>query len=104
MDIEPRHIEPAADQLPDTLDVDVIVFPRERDGERGLYHDSTITLVKELRRQGVTARYEHPQESRGWIGEKALTPDVVSFFVGIASSAGWDGLWPSFGCGLQHER
>jgi len=74
---------------PDSIDVDVMVFPRETEGERGLYHDSVITLVKELREAGATASFQHPPEMREWIGEKALSPIEISFLIGIASNAGW---------------
>ena len=74
---------------PDSIDVDVMVFPRETEGERGLYHDSVITLVKELREAGATASFQHSPEMREWIGEKALSPIEISFLIGIASNAGW---------------
>lgn len=92
MDLEPKPLSDAPVPIPDEIDPDVIVLPREIQGDRGLYHDSTITLAKELRRRGITADYQHPPELRTWIGEKAFLPDVVSFFIGIASSAGWDGI------------
>ncbi len=92
MDLEPRPLSDAPVPVPDEIDTDVVVLPREIQGDRGLYHDSTVTLAKELRAQGITADYQHPPELRTWIGEKAFLPDVVSFFIGIASSAGWDGI------------
>jgi hypothetical protein len=46
--------------LPDELNADVVVFPREVEPDgRGLYHDTAITIVKEFRAEGVSAMYQH---------------------------------------------
>ena len=42
--------------LPDRLDVDVLVFPREAKDDIGLYQDSVITFAKELREEGENRR------------------------------------------------
>jgi hypothetical protein len=78
--------------LPDELPADVLILPREIDGDVGLYDDSVDTLAKELRSRGVTAVHRHEADSREWIGEKGIGPIVLSFIVGIASSAGWAGI------------
>jgi hypothetical protein len=87
--VQPDPIPPPPIPLPESMNVDVMVFPRETDGELGLYHDTVITLVKELRAAGATASFQHPPELREWIGEKHLSPDEISFLIGIASNAGW---------------
>jgi hypothetical protein len=89
MAVQPDPIPPPPIPIPDSIDVDVMVFPRETEGELGLYHDTVITLVKELRNAGATASFQHPPKLREWIGEKHLSPDEVSLLIGIASNAGW---------------
>ena len=72
--------------------MDVLVLPREiREGE-ALYHDTVLTLVKELRVEGATAAYQHGPDSRDWIGEKHLSPAEIEFFVAISAHAGWDAV------------
>jgi hypothetical protein len=77
------------DELPA---VDVLLLPREISDERGLYDDSVDTLAKEIRAFGVTADYQHDSSSRGWIGEKHVSPIVLDLIANILSMAGWNGL------------
>jgi hypothetical protein len=72
---------------------DVVVLPRETTEEgHGLYDDSVITLVKEFRALGVDASYQHDQDHRNWIGEKAVPLFAIDLIIGIASNAGWSAL------------
>jgi len=75
------------------METDVVVLPREFN-EQGtaLYDDSVLDLVKVLRADGVDAAFAHDTEHRSWIGEKSAEI-VISFIVGIASNAGWTGLY-----------
>ena len=76
-----------------SLEVEVIVLPREIDGEgRGVYHDSAVTLVKELAPFGVSAAYAHDQGERLFYGERNFSAGVVNWVIGIASSGGWAAL------------
>jgi len=97
------HVEPTEAPeipLPRDFDEDVVVLPREVDENgRGLYDDSALTIVKEFRAAGVTARYQHGQDNRTWIGEKSATALMVNFLIGISSNAGWDAL-----CWLLRRR
>jgi hypothetical protein len=79
--------------LPAIIETDVVVLPEEvgEDGV-GIYSDSAISVVKELRSLGVTAQYQHPQDSRTWIGEKGFGAVALSWIVGVASNAGWTAL------------
>ena len=91
MSIKP--IEPPSGlEMPETPSADAVVLPRETDGEIGLYDDSVVTLVKELREAGASAEFLHGAESRSFIGEKAVDVLVVNLVIGIASNAGWDAL------------
>jgi hypothetical protein len=91
MSIKPIEA-PAGLAMPETPSADAVVLPRETDGEIGLYDDSVVTLVKELREAGASAEFMHGAESRSFIGEKAVDVLVVSLVIGIASNAGWDAL------------
>jgi hypothetical protein len=83
---------PAGLQLPETPSADAVVLPRETDGEIGLYDDSVVTLVKELREAGASAEFLHGAGSRNFIGEKAVDVLAVNLVIGIASNAGWAAL------------
>jgi hypothetical protein len=78
--------------LPDELPADILILPREIDGDMGLYDDSVVTLAKGLQRLGTTATYLHEADSREWIGEKGIDAIVLSLIIGIGSSAGWAGI------------
>lgn len=84
---------PPSIALPDVMADDVVVLPRqiEPDG-RGLYDDSVLTIVKEFRAAGVSATYQHDQDSRAWVGEKAVVEVALALVIGIASNAGWTAL------------
>ncbi len=98
MSVTARPIDPPSVPLPDSVDADVLIFPREVIESDGLYDDSALTLAKELRKDGVTAEYQHGPGSRQWIGERGVDI-VLSLILGIASNAGWDAL-----CGLLRLR
>jgi hypothetical protein len=87
--------------VPTDFEEDIIVLPLEVDDEgRGLYDDSVLTIVKEFRiAGGVGARYQHPQDERTWIGEKAVPTEVLNLIIGIGSNAGWAAL-----CWLLRRR
>lgn len=79
--------------LPAELDGDVVVLPREVESDgRGLYSDTAVGIVKEFRAEGVSARYQHDQGERSWVGEKALAEVAIALVIGIASNAGWAAL------------
>ena len=97
IDVVFRHAEPPKYVPPADLQHDLVVLPRKiaEDGT-GLYDDSVIDLVKQLRAEGVDAAYLHDKDHREWIGEKGWTPAEIALIVSIAenltSSAVWDGL------------
>lgn len=91
--VDVRPVEPPDIALPTNLDSDVVVFPREVEPDgRALYSDTVVAIVKEFRAEGVSARYQHDQDQRSWIGEKALAEVALALIVGIASNAGWAAL------------
>jgi hypothetical protein len=86
-------IESPADlEMPEVPAADAVVLPRETEDEVGLYDDSVVTLVKELRQAGASAEFLHGPESRTWIGEKGVEPLALDLLIGIAGNAGWDAL------------
>ena len=93
---EARKIETPI-TAPEKLGADLVVLPREitEDG-RGLYDDSVITIVKELRSLGTDARYQHDENDRAWIGEESAATIALDLIIGIASGAGWSGLQALF--------
>lgn len=93
---EARTIE-APLAAPEKLEADLVVLPREvaEDG-RGLYDDSVITIVKELKSLGADARYQHEKSERAWIGEESAAKIALDLIIGIASGAGWSGLQALF--------
>jgi hypothetical protein len=80
--------------MPTGFDADLVVYPHSLDGDRGVYHEQLVSVVKGLRRDGVDVRWLHESDQRLWSGERSalLTLVAVPFVVGVASSAGWAGL------------
>jgi hypothetical protein len=85
--------ESPAIPLPEQVETDIVVLPDEVDQDGiGLYPDSALSLVKELHALGVTAQYQHSQDTRNWTGEKSFGAVAFSWVLGIASNAGWAAL------------
>lgn len=101
---EARKIEtPLA--APKKLGADLVVLPREiADDGRGLYDDSVITIVKELKFLGADARYQHEKGDRAWIGEESAAKIALDLIIGIASGAGWSGLQALFRGSFRTRR
>jgi hypothetical protein len=79
--------------LPERIDADIVVLPEEvkQDGV-GLYSDSALDLIKELRLLDVTADYQHPQQSRTWIGERSFAAVAFAWIFGVSTNAGWTAI------------
>jgi hypothetical protein len=78
---------------PGTITTDIIVLPQEVDQDgTGLYSDSAIQLVKEFRALEIQAQYQHPQDSRAWIGERGFAAIAFDWILGVTSNAGWAAL------------
>ena len=91
--VRAEPVSPPDIQLPDALAGDVVVLPREVEPDgRALYDDSVLTIVKEFRAAGVSASYQHDQDSRTWVGEQAVAEVALALVIGIASNAGWAAL------------
>lgn len=101
---EARKIE-APLAAPEKLGADLVVLPREiADDGRGLYDDSVITIVKELKSLGADARYQHEKSDRAWIGEESAAKIALDLIIGIASGAGWSGLQALFRGSFRTRR
>jgi hypothetical protein len=73
-------------------DEDVVVLPlREQDG-LGVYSQESVFLVKELRAQGLGARFLHDSANRTFEVRNSAEAVVASLVLGVASSAAWDGV------------
>jgi hypothetical protein len=91
--VEPREIEPPTELgiIPEDAP-DVLILPARVEDGVGVYDDSVVTLVKELRAAGVSAGYQHGPEARRWIGHKGVSTIVLEVVVGIVGNAGWAGI------------
>jgi hypothetical protein len=80
-------------ELPEELACDALILPTERapDGT-GVYHESVVTLAKELRAADVKAEYQDDAASRKWYGERAVPLVVLELFVALGAHAAWDGI------------
>ena len=85
---------PPPGRVPDGSDADIVIFPHQQDGDRDIYSDQLVTLVKAMRADGVDVRWFHDSDHRLWSGERSafLTLVAIPFAVGIASSGGWAAL------------
>ena len=80
----------------------LVVLPLRQTDGRGVYCDSTATLVKRLRAAGVDARFLDPPEQRTFEMKKTGLELLAAFAVGIASTAAWDGLKDLFKAHPKH--
>jgi hypothetical protein len=92
--VEPREIESPTDLgiIPEDAP-DVLILPARVEHGVGLYDDSVVTLVKELRAAGVSARYQHGPEARRWIGHMGVSAIALEVIVGVIGNAGWAGIY-----------
>jgi hypothetical protein len=92
-EIQVERSEPASVAPDPEYGGDVVVLPREVDEHgRGIYDDSVVTVVKELRAEGITAEFQHAQDKRIWAGEDAVAEIALTIMLGIVSNAGWAAL------------
>lgn len=85
-----RPAAPPKYPVPDTLDADLVILPREVDEDGvGHYEGALVDAVKRLRVEGVQATYLHTADERDWIGEKGFTPDEVALIIAYGGAAGW---------------
>jgi hypothetical protein len=71
---------------------DLVLLPMYMDGDRAIYADRTTMVVKRLRGLGARAEWSHDAAHRAWYGERGAGEVVVTFVIGVLSSAGWDAL------------
>ncbi len=70
----------------------VLPLYRLEDG-RGVYGEPALFLVKELRAEGISARFLDDSSNRTFEAKFGYLDEfVLPYVLGIASSAGWDGL------------
>jgi hypothetical protein len=87
-----RQVTAQPDLLPDTATAEITILPRERDeAGRGLYPESTVTIVKELRSAGFDAAYADAASERLWIGEKSAQL-LGEILIGLGVNATWAGI------------
>ena len=71
----------------------MVVLPREiASSGLAVYHESVLTLVKELKLEGVSADYQQGESDRTWLGHRSVGTVALDFIVGVASGAGWEAL------------
>lgn len=90
-DVEPERVTgPAVPVSADLSDEDVVLLPREIDDNGiALYDDSVITVAKDLREYGATARFQHPADERSFIGERGATPVLLNLVITVGTKVGW---------------
>lgn len=80
-----RRLGPAASE--------VLILPfRTDEAGRGVYWDTQLLTVKQLRAAGVDARFLHDDPSERVFQSEHSEELVAALAVGVASSAGWDCL------------
>jgi hypothetical protein len=89
----PPYAVPPAEQA------DLVVLPLYMEGDRAIYAESAMMIVKRLRGLGVQAEWSHDAGHRAWYGERGAGEVVGAFVIGVLSSAGWDAIKLLFGQG-----
>jgi hypothetical protein len=88
--VEPVELQGEIRQLAAGLDTGIAVLPVDVVDAQGIYSESSVMLVKELRALGAEAAFAHPSEQRVFEVKKGVEGLVVAFVIGIASTASWD--------------
>jgi hypothetical protein len=82
---------PSVEAVP--LEHEVVFLPQEVEGDVGVYRDEQLTIVKELKAQGVDAAYLHDADHREWLslkGADVVVPLVVQFGISFLASGAWE--------------
>ena len=84
---------PPAYHVPESLDADLVILPREIDEDgMGLYEGILTDAVKRLRVEGVKAAYMHEADERDWIGEKGFAETALGIIIAATGEAVWEGV------------
>ena len=90
---EPTDIDSAVLTRAEAMATPLVVLPVRHVNGQGVYAQTSVLLVKQLRAAGLTAEFLDPPESRTFEVKKgAFTTIVVSIALNIASSAAWDAI------------
>ena len=68
----------------------MLVLPLRVSDGRGIYSESSVMLVKELRALGADADFAQPSNERLFEAKKSAEALLIAIVVGIASNASWD--------------
>jgi hypothetical protein len=75
------------------LNTGVAVLPKSQGNDKAIYSEASVMLVKELRALGAAAEYLDPPDDRVFEVKKGhVAAAVLSFVLGIASTAAWDAV------------
>ena len=90
---EPAEIDPVVIARAEAVTGPLVMLPIRYVNGQAVYTESSMLVVKRLRATGLDAAFLDPPESRTFeVKESALTDAIVSFALGIGSSAAWDAV------------
>ncbi len=87
------HIDPELIARAAEADHEIVVLPDRYVDGKGVYPQSTVMVVKELRQLGVDAVFLDPPERRTFEMKKsAVAALAIAFGISLGASAAWDGI------------
>jgi hypothetical protein len=104
------HAEPAeidADVLAraEAMAVALVVLPVRHVNGLGVYSQTSVLFVKQLRAAGLSAEFLDPPESRTFeVKKSAFTTVIMPVVLGIGSSAAWDAIKAIFRSRSAEEK
>src|ERR1700722_3906588 len=77
----------------EAVSASLVVLPVRNIKGQGVYTQTSVLLVKQLRVAGYSAEFLDPPESRTFeVKKSALTTVIVNIALNISSSAAWDAI------------
>lgn len=89
---EVERVELSAEVMRLTSDTTagIVVLPSTVTDGRGIYSESSVMLVKELRALGADATFAQPSDQRLFEVKKSAEALLIAVVIGMASNASWD--------------
>jgi hypothetical protein len=88
--VQPADLSPEILALATTTSAGITVLPLDLVDQQGVYSESSLMIVKELRALGGDAEYAQPAAQRVFEVKKSAEGLLLAYVIGIASTATWD--------------
>lgn len=102
---EPADIDAGLLARAEAMATPLVVLPVRHVNGLGVYPQTSVLLVKQLRAAGLSAEFLDPPESRTFeVKKSAFTTVIMPIVLGIGSSAAWDAIKATFRSRSAEEK